>query len=319
MLTARLNHPTLKQVVHDAREGVVLITRKFLIFMGFSAVSLALFAAMDADVRGQLVKMHGGTGQVDEVSRLADGLSGAVRVPGAAATSMLGLNQDMASAPAAARAAPPPAAVTGGAKPRATSPSVVALPPRQAQDNITRYLAKRYRVSGDAADLLVSAAYLTGSEVGLDPLLILAVMAVESGLNPFAESVMGAQGLMQVMAKVHRDKLEEFGGLRAALNPVANIKVGALILKDCIRRGGSIDTGLKLYVGSSTADDGGYGAKVLAEKSRILAAMNGRNDPGPQAATPAIRPAPAVEPVMPTAVADQPPVFNDRRDHLASI
>jgi soluble lytic murein transglycosylase-like protein len=299
MLTARLNHPTLMQVVHDAREGVVLIARKFLIFMGFSAVSLALFAAMDADFRGQLVKMQGGTGQVDEVSRLADGLSGAVRVPGAAATSMLGLNRDVASAPAAAPAAQPPVAITGGAKPRAANPPVVALPPRQAHDNITRYLAKRYRVSGDAADLLVSAAYLTGSEVGLDPLLILAVMAVESGLNPFAESVMGAQGLMQVMAKVHRDKLEEFGGLRAALNPVANIKVGALILKDYIHRFGGVEPALKAYSGA-TGDDYGYPNKVIAERDRLRAAGSGKlvytpavSAPVPLAQSPAL---PKVEP-----------------------
>ncbi|MDW3393968.1 lytic transglycosylase domain-containing protein, partial [Escherichia coli] len=93
-------------------------------------------------------------------------------------------------------------------------------------------MARKYRVAATATGQLVKAAYQTGKEVGIDPLLILGVMAIESSFNPFAESGMGAQGLMQVMTKVHQDKYEVMGGVNAALNPYANIKVGALVLKD---------------------------------------------------------------------------------------
>lgn len=138
------------------------------------------------------------------------------------------------------------------------------------QQWVTSWLAKRYRVATDATDMLVSATYLTAKEIKLDPLLILSVMAIESRFNPFAESPVGAQGLMQVMSKVHRDKFEELGGVKAALNPVANIKVGSLILKDYVKRGGSVEAGLKLYVGAGAAEsDAGYGAKVLAEYQRL--------------------------------------------------
>ena len=114
--------------------------------------------------------------------------------------------------------------------------------------------------------MLVSTAYLTASEIKLDPLLILAVMAIESGLNPFAESPVGAQGLMQVMSKVHHDKFQEMGGTQAALNPVANIRVGAQILKEYVKRGGSVEAGLKTYVGAAAFEtDSGYGSRVLAE------------------------------------------------------
>lgn len=145
---------------------------------------------------------------------------------------------------------------------------------------VAKHISRSYRVAADATAELVKAAYLTGQAVGLDPLLILAVIAVESRFNPYAESVMGAQGLMQVMTRVHRDKYEHFGGAEAALNPLANIKVGALVLKDCIARGGSLERGLRLYVGASTADtDGGYGEKVLEQRTRLRQASLGRSNP----------------------------------------
>lgn len=148
------------------------------------------------------------------------------------------------------------------------------------QQWVTAWLSKRYRVASDATNMLVSAAYLTAHEFKLDPLLILSVMAIESGFNPFAESPVGAQGLMQVMSKVHRDKFEELGGVKAALNPVANIRVGSLILKDYVKRGGSVEAGLKLYVGAGAFEtDSGYGARVLAEYRRLKEVSMGKKVP----------------------------------------
>jgi hypothetical protein len=148
------------------------------------------------------------------------------------------------------------------------------------QKRVTAWLAKRYRVAGDATNMLVSAAYLNAKEMKLDPLLILSVMAIESRFNPFAESPVGAQGLMQVMSKIHKDKFEDHGGIKAALNPVANIKVGSMILKDYVRRGGSVEAGLKMYVGAAAMEtDFGYGAKVLSEYRRLKMVAAGQNVP----------------------------------------
>lgn len=161
-----------------------------------------------------------------------------------------------------------------------TAEEKALLGTEKQQKWVTSWLSKRYRVAGDAANMLVSTAYLTAREIKLDPLLILAVMAIESGLNPFAESPVGAQGLMQVMSKVHHDKFQEMGGLQAALNPVANIRVGSLILKDYVTRGGSVEAGLKIYVGAGAFEhDDGYGSKVLAEYNRLKQVSAGKKVP----------------------------------------
>jgi soluble lytic murein transglycosylase-like protein len=196
-----------------------------------------------------------------------------------------------------------PAAATAAAAPL-TAEEKALLGTQKQQQWVTSWLSKRYRVAGDAANMLVSTAYLTAREIKLDPLLILAVMAIESGLNPFAESPVGAQGLMQVMSKVHHDKFQEMGGLQAALNPVANIRVGSLILKDYVTRGGSVEAGLKIYVGAGAFEhDDGYGSKVLAEYNRLKQVSAGKKVPTitPMiAAKPAVTTAPAVAAAAPT-------------------
>jgi soluble lytic murein transglycosylase-like protein len=64
------------------------------------------------------------------------------------------------------------------------------------------------------------------------------------------------------------------------LNPVANIKVGASILKEYVNRGGSIESGLKMYVGAAAFEnDAGYGYKVLAEYRRLKDVASGKSVP----------------------------------------
>jgi soluble lytic murein transglycosylase-like protein len=136
---------------------------------------------------------------------------------------------------------------------------------------VARYVADKYKIAHSASLEFVDKAIKVSREVDLDPTLILAVAAVESNFNPFAESNKGAQGLMQVMTRVHTDKYQLFGGHEAALDPDANMRVGSLILRQYIAKGGSLNAGLRLYVGASSVliNDGGYGKKVLAERERI--------------------------------------------------
>jgi soluble lytic murein transglycosylase-like protein len=163
-----------------------------------------------------------------------------------------------------------------------TQPAQAKKPAATPRDQawVTEWLAKRYRVASDAAHMLVATTYNTATEIHFDPLLILAVIAIESGFNPLAESPMGAKGLMQVMADVHHDKFRPLGGVKAALNPVANIKVGSTILRDYVRETGSLEGGLKRYVGAAAFDnDAGYGWKVLAEYRRLKEVASGKRVP----------------------------------------
>jgi soluble lytic murein transglycosylase-like protein len=222
------------------------------------------------------------------------------------------VSQFLAPAPEAAQVAAAPAPALASLMEAPASPAVEAAPvplmaPEKAklsnnkeQKFVTSWLSKRYRVAGDAANMFVSTAYTTAHDIKLDPLLILAVMAIESGLNPFAESPVGAQGLMQVMSKIHHEKFQKMGGVQAALNPVANIRVGALILKDYVNRGGSVEAGLKTYVGAAAFDnDSGYGSRVMAEYRKLKQVAGGKSVPTVTPPAPAQQVAKVVAPVEP--------------------
>ena len=161
---------------------------------------------------------------------------------------------------------------------RATASDPKALSRQQAA--VAQWLSGRYRVAPEPVSRLVQEAWRVGAKAGLDPTLILAIMAIESSFNPFAQSSVGAQGLMQVMTKMHNDKYEAFGGNHAAFDPVTNLRVGVQVLKECIARAGSLEAGLKFYVGAANLlDDGGYAIKVLSEQNSLRLVAGGKNVP----------------------------------------
>lgn len=188
---------------------------------------------------------------------------------------------------------------------RATATNPKDLP--KAQAAVAYWLSKKYRVAPEPIGALVAEAFDLGTRNKLDPTLILAIMAIESGFNPFAQSPVGAQGLMQVMTRVHSDKYDHFGGHFAAFDPVSNLRVGVRVLQECISRAGSLEGGLRYYVGAANIeDDGGYTMKVIAEHNRLRAVATGRNVPitSPMVVPPPANPAapPAVLPVAAPAM-----------------
>ncbi len=158
---------------------------------------------------------------------------------------------------------------------RATASDPKSLGRQQAA--VAQWISRRYSVAPEPVSRLVEEAWSVGARAGLDPTLILAIMAIESRFNPFAQSSVGAQGLMQVMTKVHNDKYEAFGGNHAAFDPVTNLRVGVQVLKECIARAGGLEAGLRFYVGAANlAEDGGYAGKVLREQSALRLVAGGK-------------------------------------------
>jgi hypothetical protein len=161
---------------------------------------------------------------------------------------------------------------------RATAADPRDLP--QDQANIAMWLSRKYRVAPEPISALVAEAFDIAPRNRLDPTLILAVMAIESSFNPFAQSSVGAQGLMQVRTKIHTEKYDDYGGDLAAFDPISNLRVGVEVLRESIARNGSLEAGLRQYVGAANSgEDGGYIAKVLAEQQRLQEVALGHTVP----------------------------------------
>lgn len=138
-----------------------------------------------------------------------------------------------------------------------------------AQQALVGYLTRRFQIAAEPTARIVETAYRTALHAGLDPLLVLAVISVESRFNPIAESGMGARGLMQIIPKYHLDKLAAHGGEDAVLDPESNIAVGTQILREYVRRTGSLEAGLQYYNGAAWDEEARYTARVLSERRRL--------------------------------------------------
>ena len=202
---------------------------------------------------------------------------------------------------------------------RATAVHPNELTKQQAA--LAKWISRRYNVALEPIGRLVQEAWAIGQSVGLDPTLILAVAAIESRFNPFAQSAMGAQGLMQVMTRVHVDKYEPFGGAHAAFDPISNLKVGVQVLRECIARAGGLEAGLRWYVGAANlSDDGGYMGKVLMEQDHMKRVASGGAVP-PNAPLGTRKPAPATpigqEASTAPAAPEAPPQAGPAADQVA--
>ena len=271
--------------VRDVGNGLLEVGHNGLALLGLAVVAAVVFVSSRPDLRQQTEVWALGWLQERHVSRneASDDLTVAAAEPDAVA--------------------------------RATAVHPSELTKQQAA--LAKWISRRYNVALEPVGRLVQEAWTIGRNVGLDPTLILAIAAIESRFNPFAQSAMGAQGLMQVMTSVHGDKYEPFGGAHAAFDPISNLKVGVQVLRECIARAGGLEAGLRWYVGAANLnDDGGYMGKVLREQERMKLVSNGVNvspraplnlpKPTPPAQEAAITPPPAPPAVpQPEAAAEQ--------------
>ncbi len=238
--------------LRDVGHGLLEVSHNTLALIGLILAAVVLFVAGQADLRHETETQVLGWLQARHEARAepADALAAELSEPDAIA--------------------------------RATASDPKDLSRQQAA--VAQWLSRRYRVAPEPVSRLVQEAWRVGEKASLDPTLILAIMAIESSFNPFAQSAVGAQGLMQVMTKLHNDKYEAFGGKHAAFDPVTNLRVGVQVLKECIARAGSLEAGLRFYVGAANlTDDGGYAGKVLNEQRSLRQVASGKAVPLRQA------------------------------------
>ena len=138
------------------------------------------------------------------------------------------------------------------------------------QQVLTDHLKDTYRVDRRLATDIVTTAFQAGQKYDLDPLLILAIIKVESTFNPKAVSVADAKGLMQVLPRAHPQKIEAAGGEEKLFLPHINIKMGAKILREYLElASGSLTSALLRYNGSSKDPTQKYAKRVMEEREKL--------------------------------------------------
>jgi hypothetical protein len=282
----------------DVGRGLLMVSRNTLALLGLAVIGAALLGLGRPDVRERVEAfafdwLHERQSSRDVAP--ADGVAAVVETVESNALT------DSAAAPALALAAQPTQLT-------------------DQQEALAQWISRRYRVAQAPIEGLVEAAWAVGERAKLDPTLILAIMAVESSFNPFAQSSVGAQGLMQVMTRVHDKKYEAFGGTQAAFDPLSNLRVGVQVLQECIARAGGLYDGLRHYVGAANLpSDGGYAGKVLGEREHLMRVLAGKNVPHTAAIVPVAAPAkpvPADVAARPSQEAASKPVD---ATHLPSV
>jgi soluble lytic murein transglycosylase-like protein len=154
-------------------------------------------------------------------------------------------------------------AVSGSSLP----PASEAAPPHVAADSlgIAARLSQLNPQLMPAEAQRIEAAVLRYSEkYDLDPLLVTAVIEVESGARPWARSEKGALGLMQVMPYMIRPM--DLAGNPSTIE--ANVEAGCMILSGNIQRLGEAD-GISAYFWGSRIRGVTYLNRVRAAQDRL--------------------------------------------------
>jgi hypothetical protein len=148
-----------------------------------------------------------------------------------------------------------------------TSTQTVEVPPEEAPTakEIATVVCARFHIGLHDALGIGQAVLIAARRYTISPLLLLAVIAVESSFDRFAVSVVGARGLMQVLPSQHRDRVLRTSDLTDART---NVRIGSAILRDYLRAsGGNLDNALYRYSGGAK----GYARRVADRLSMMKA------------------------------------------------
>ncbi|MEW6023934.1 MAG: lytic transglycosylase domain-containing protein [Pseudomonadota bacterium] len=228
--------------------------------LGVVAVAIVVYAWMYPERLGQWLGREQAEAQAEAQAAAASEVAASATPPVAAPAAVAPAPTPAIAAPAAS--AQPPAVAAAETVHKAVKAS-------RSQAAMAQWLGSKYRVSPSMLEILIVEADKLSKTYKLSPNLIIAVMAIESNFHPYIQSEAGAQGLMQVMPAIHAKRYEKFGGKSSFIDPIVSLKVGAEILRDCMKlKGGSEDEALRFYFGGG-ASSGAYIDKVRAEQRRL--------------------------------------------------
>jgi soluble lytic murein transglycosylase-like protein len=111
----------------------------------------------------------------------------------------------------------------------------------------------------------------------IDPLLVLAVIEIESGFDPLAVSLAGAEGLMQLQPATLQREAGELGMAGSdPRDPVANVRAGVRYLRRCLDSYPAVDVALMAYNAGPNRlygwiQDGGVPAQVTGYARQVKA------------------------------------------------
>lgn len=133
----------------------------------------------------------------------------------------------------------------------------------------------RGRVVEQEALKIVSEAFKAGDKWSVDPLLILSIMKKESMYNTKARNKSGASGLMQVIPRWHKDKIQG----RSMFNYKANIDVGAQVVNEYLQwHKESYKQAMHRYTGGASSKYGAVVQKTYGELKDVVLGWKMTND-----------------------------------------
>jgi hypothetical protein len=138
---------------------------------------------------------------------------------------------------------------------------------------VSRDIARRFHLAETAAISITRAAFTAAQVSGIDPTLVLAIVAVESKFKPRAVNpATGAKGLMQIMPRWHQDKVLGIGGESSLMLIAPNIAVGAAIMSEYLdAEDGDVQDALGHYLGTTGAER--YVRRVNVEMAHLTRVM----------------------------------------------
>lgn len=139
----------------------------------------------------------------------------------------------------------------------------VGLPPESVRGFVPDEVVEEVAAPGGDLPALVARA---AQRHGLDPDLVRAVVAVESGFRPEAVSPKGAQGLMQLMPATAAEL-----GVRDAFDPAQNLDAGTRHLGSLLTLyGGDVARALAAYNAGAKAVDRSHGIPPFRETQEYV-------------------------------------------------